>query len=197
KAATDAFENILKISKRKPNLLHVDKGGEFVNQTFKTMLKKHNIKMYHTNNEEKSAIIERFNRTLNQKLKIYFEMRKNFRWIDILPKILEEYNTKDVHRTIGMPPIKVDKDNAEEILMKFNKNKPKCKSNQKFKQGDRVRIFAYKKVFDNKYKNNWTKEIFVVDEIFHTTPVTYSIKDTDGEEIEGKFYNEELLKSKF
>lgn len=31
------------------------------------MLKKYNINMYHTFNEEKSTIIERFNETLNQK----------------------------------------------------------------------------------------------------------------------------------
>jgi len=196
KSITEAFESIIIKSKRKPKLLHVDMGREFVNKIFKSMLEKYAIKMYHTYNEEKSAIIERFNRTLNQKLKIYFETQNNFKWIDILPKVLKEYNTIDVHRTIGMRPIEVNKDNEEEILIKLNK--PECiATDPKFKVGDRVRIYAYKKVFNNKYKKNWTKEIFIIDKVFYTNPITYSIRAQDGEEVIGKFYTQELLKTKF
>ncbi len=198
KSVAEAFEKIIIDSKRRPNLLHVDMGKEFVNQTFKSMLKKYNIIMYHTYNEEKSAIIERFNRTLNQKLKIYFEACNNFKWYDILPQVLKEYNTKDIHRTIGMRPTEVNKKNEEEILIRLMKSKCNLtKRDPKFKIGDRVRIYAYKKLFGNKYKNNWTKEIFVVDKVFPTNPITYSIKAEDGEEILGKFYNQELLKTKF
>jgi hypothetical protein len=196
KCVSEAFESIITKSERKPYLLHVDMGREFVNKIFKSMLKKYNINMYHTYNEEKSAIIERFNRTLNQKLKIYFEARDNFKWYDILPKVIKEYNNKDIHRTIGMRPIEVNKDNEEEILMKLNKSKCNA-TDPKFKIGDKVRIYAYKKVFGNKYKNNWTREIFIIDKVFYTNPVTYSIKAEDEEEILGKFYNQELLKTKF
>ena len=201
KSVAEAFESIITKSKRKPNLLHVDMGREFVNETFKSMLKKYNIDMYHTFNEEKSAIIERFNRTLNQKLRIYFETRDNFKWYNILPNVIKEYNTKDVHRTIGMKPIEVNKNNEEEILIRLGKqnkcNETAKQSISKFKIGDRVRIYAYKKVFGNKYKNKWTREIFIVDKIFYTNPITYSIKAEDGEEILGKFYNQELLKTEF
>jgi len=62
-----AFEKIIKSAKsqnhKTPNLLHTDKGLEFENKHFKNLLDKYNIKMYHTHNLEKSAIIERFNRT--------------------------------------------------------------------------------------------------------------------------------------
>lgn len=190
-----AFENVIKESKRKPNLLHVDMGSEFVNKTFKSMLQKYDIKMYHTFNEEKSSIVERFNRTLNQKLKIHFQVRDNFKWYDILQKLINEYNTQDVHRTIGMRPAEVNKDNEEEILIRLNKLNKYNRQKPKFKVGDRVRIYAYKQKFANKYKNNWTKEIFKIDKIFYTNPITYSIRAQDNEEIFGKFYSRELLKS--
>ena len=68
---TKAFEKIIinaESQKHKPpNLLHTDKGLEFENKHFKNLLNNLNIKMYHTQNLEKSAIIERFNRTLNNK----------------------------------------------------------------------------------------------------------------------------------
>ena len=71
--------------------------------------------MYHTYSEVKSSIVERFNRTLNEKMKIQFEINKNHKWLGILPEILSEYNDKNVHRTIGRPPLKVTKENEREI----------------------------------------------------------------------------------
>ena len=66
-----------------------------------------------------------------------------------------------------------------------------------FKVGDRVRIYRYKRTFEKGYKPNWTKEIFVVDEVNKTIPITYKIKDLEGEPILGSFYKEELSKTKF
>jgi len=54
--------------------------------------------------------------------------------------------------------------------------------------GDKVRISKYKrKVFDKGYTRNWTEEIFTVDKIQYTSPVTYKLKDLNNEEIQGSF----------
>ena len=67
----------------------------------------------------------------------------------------------------------------------------------KFEVGDKVRISKYKrKVFDKGYTENWSEELFVVNEVLMTKPVTYKLVDLMGEEIEGSFYEQELLKSK-
>ena len=67
----------------------------------------------------------------------------------------------------------------------------------KFAIGDKVRISEYKRrVFDKGYTPNWTEEVFVVDKILPTKPVTYTIIDSMGEEIEGSFYEKELQKAK-
>ena len=59
----NAFQKI--ISKgRKPNKIWVDQGSEFYNNTFKDFLKINNIEMYSIYNEGKSAVAERFIRTL-------------------------------------------------------------------------------------------------------------------------------------
>jgi len=67
----------------------------------------------------------------------------------------------------------------------------------KFQVRDRVRITSYKYTFNNKYDSNWTREIFVITEIFKTRPVTYKIKDIEGEQVIGTFYNQELQKTAF
>ena len=67
----------------------------------------------------------------------------------------------------------------------------------KFSIGDKVRISKCKRrVFDKGYTPNWTEEVFVVDKVLATKPVTYYIVDLLGEEIEGSFYEKELQKGK-
>jgi hypothetical protein len=65
--------------------------------------------MYHTQKLKKSAIVERHNRTLNNKMKILFEVRNNKKLADILQNLLNEYNSKDKHRSTGMTPSEVNK----------------------------------------------------------------------------------------
>ena len=45
----DSFENILKKSKRKPNLIEIDHGKEFYNNIFQEFLNKNKIKIYSRN----------------------------------------------------------------------------------------------------------------------------------------------------
>ena len=57
---SSAFDLIFKKkNKRKPEKLWTDKGSEFISKHFKEFLKKNNITLYHSQNEEKSSIIER------------------------------------------------------------------------------------------------------------------------------------------
>ena len=58
-SVSSAFDTIFKKSKRKPEKWWSDKGSEFISRHFKDFLKKHSIILYHTQNEEKSSIVER------------------------------------------------------------------------------------------------------------------------------------------
>ena len=62
----NAFQKI--ISKRKPNKIWIDQGGEFCNNLLKRFLKINNIEMYSTYNEGKSVVARRFIRTLKNKI---------------------------------------------------------------------------------------------------------------------------------
>lgn len=181
------------VNHKPPKLLHTDKGLEFRNKDFKKVLQEYNIKMYHTENEEKSAIIERYNGSLNRKMKIQFELRKNFRWIDILQGLIKTYNNT-THRTIGMKPSEVSSEFEHDLLMRISKTNSKS-AKPKFKVGDKVRITVKKDIFSNKYRRNWTTEIFEIFKIQNTAPVTYKIRDLSGEEIIGSFYELELQKT--
>ena len=67
------------------------------------LLAKNNIEIYSTENEEKSSVAERWNRTIKEKMYKMFTMQNNTVYIDILPKILASYyNSKN--RSISMTP---------------------------------------------------------------------------------------------
>ena len=53
---TNAFQEILKESNRKPNRIRVDKSSKVYNRVMKAWLEKNDIDMYSTHNEERSVI---------------------------------------------------------------------------------------------------------------------------------------------
>ena len=107
---------LLKISDRKPNKTRVDKGSEFYNNSFKKWLKDNDIEMYSIHNEGKSVVIERFIRTLKNKIYKYMTATSKNVYINKLDDIVNEYNNT-YHRTINMKYVDV-KDN---IYIDFEK----------------------------------------------------------------------------
>ena len=184
-------------SKRKPTMLWTDKGSEFISKHFKEFLKKEKITLYHTENEEKSSVVERWNRTTKNRMWKMFTANNNTVYWDKLDKLVNDYNNTK-HSSVKMSPKKASKkENEEKVFVNLYGDliywKPK---KPKFSIGDKVRISKYKRrVFDKGYTPNWTEEVFVVDKILPTKSVTYEIVDSMDEEVEGTFYEKKTLKS--
>ena len=70
KTITEAFKEI--IEKRQPTKIQTDKGKEFLNSEFLNYLKSKKIKLYTLESELKACVVERFNRTLKEKMWRYF-----------------------------------------------------------------------------------------------------------------------------
>jgi len=68
-------------------------------------------------------------------------------------------------------------------------------SEPKFKLGYTVRITREKTIFDKGYTPRWTEEIFTISQVQHTDAPTYKTTDTNGEEIQGSFYEQELQRT--
>ena len=189
-----SFETIFR--KAKPKKLWVDKGKEYYNKNVKDLLAKNNIEIYSTENEEKSSVCERWNRTIKEKMYKRFTIQNNTVYIDILPKILASYNNSK-NRSIGMTPNEARKpENYGRVHWNLYGDLESQNRKPAFRIGDTVRISKYKrKTFDKGYTPNWTEEVFLIDEIRPTDPTTYKVRDLNGGEIEGTFYREELQKT--
>ncbi|KAL9959303.1 hypothetical protein ACROYT_G032616 [Oculina patagonica] len=145
----------------------------------------------------KAVVIERFNKTLKNKMYKQFTVQGNTQYLDMLPKLIKEYNNTK-HSSIKMSPTEASKKKNEGIVY-FNLygDMEQVSSKPKFKVGDKVRISKYKRiVFDKGYTPNWSEEIFKINKIQYTNPITYKLKDLRDEEIQGSFYEPELLKAK-
>lgn len=177
--------------------LQTDDGKEFYNKEFTKIMKNYNINHYSTNSDKKASICERFNRTLKTKMFKIFSLRGSYLWIDIIGKVLKEYNHTN-HRTIGMKPVEVNKSNEKMVLKRIKRNTTPLKEKKppkRFVLGDMVRLSKYKNIFSKGYLPNWTNEIFEVYRVQPTTPKTYLLKDCKGEILRGSFYGHEMLKS--
>ena len=67
----------------------------------------------------------------------------------------------------------------------------------KLKVGDYVRNADKRNIFSKGYTSNFNRELFKVNEVLKTEPPTYKTEDINGAIIEGKYYEQELLKSEF
>lgn len=65
----------------------------------------------------------------------------------------------------------------EKIILKEIYDRIKIFHKPKFKIGDYVRISKHKKIFDKGYHLNWTHEMFSIEKVNITNPVTYILKD--------------------
>ena len=126
-----------------------------------------------------------------------FTVQGNTQYLDILPKILKQYNNTK-HSSIKMTPVEASKKkNESTVYFSLYGDMEQLSSKPRFKVGDKVRISKYKrKIFDKGYTPNWTEEIFLVDKIQSTNPISNRLKDLKNQEIQGNFYEPELLKAK-
>ena len=136
----NAFQSILKNSKRKPKKIWVDKRRDFYNNCFKKCLQEIYIEMYLKHKEGKSVVAESFIGTLKNKIYKYMTSISRNLCIDKLDNIVNKFNNT-YHRTMKMKPIDV-KDNTY-----INTNKEVNNKDRKFQVGDHVTISKYKNIF--------------------------------------------------
>ena len=184
-------------SQHTPKKLWADHGNEFYNIKVQRLLKKHNIELYSTENEEKCSVIERWNRTIKTKLWKYFTANGTHRWIDILQPLIDKYNSTK-HRSIGLTPLDARKPSNYQQVFKnlYFKKVQQNRKPPKYNVGDKVRLAIQKDKFEKAYIINWTDKVYTIKEVKRTIPPTYTVEDDRGKQHKGTFYEQELQKNK-
>jgi hypothetical protein len=190
-----AFEKILTRSFRCPEKLQTDKGTEFYNKDFQSVMKKHGIKLYSTASDKKAAIAERCIKEIKKLVYRYLSSYQTNRYIDRFQELMDTYNST-AHRTIGMAPKDVNESTLSTVLNKLYGHLWSSDTDRirpKFAVGAKVRISLSTKFFSKGYKGFWTAETFIINAVKRYHPcIMYQLKDDEGEIIKGLFYQEEL-----
>ena len=190
KSTTTAFKKLIETSKRKPEKVWSDRGKEFYNKTFLNFLKQNEIQIYSTHSDLKAVFVERFNRTLLDLIKEPMYIEGKACWLNHINSALDKYNNR-VHTTTRMTPFEASNKPIDPPTFV---NKPK---QPKFQVGDYVRVPDKRNIYSKGYTTNWNRELFKIQKINPTNPITYTLEDENNEQITGKYYEQELLRSVF
>ena len=182
---TDAFSQIIKTSKRKPNLLETDDGKEYVNGNFNEFLNNNNIKRYSRYTDKGAVFAERFKKTIRNLLKKPVFEKGNADWTNELPSVIKKYNNT-FHHSTKMSPSQASK-KVNEKLVYSNLRDDRVKQKPKFKLGQLVRTADIKRVFSKGDSTNWSYLLYAVTEVIHNTIPSYRIDYLPER------YNENLL----
>ena len=182
-----AFSSMI-TKRNRPKKIWVDKGTDFAG-AFKKFCAAEGIQLYSTLSETKAAFAERTIRSLKN-IRYHYMEDFGYKYIHKLPQFFTTLSSRR-NSSIDMRPNTVKNCDFMSILY----NKPlRVFKKPTFKIGDRVRISKYDLFFRKGYQPQFTREVFEVVAIATRKPPIHTIKDEQGEVIQGKFYQKKMIK---
>jgi len=175
-----------------------DDGSEWKG-AFSKLLKSEGIKHITTApyTPESNGKVERFNKTIKNILFKYFKSNDTYKWVDILPKLVKNYNNT-YHRIIKTEPKNVREHNKKKVFANMIKSmiNTKVTNDKKLKVGTQVRVWEAKKLFEKSYKKEWSKEIYTIKDIKYgirnLVYDKYVVNDANGKQQKKKYLLSEL-----
>ena len=157
RTCTEAFRQL--IAERKPEILMSDNGSEFINRGFVKLLKDHKITPSYAEpgDHHRMGIVERFNKTLRGKMVKYMTANKTKTYIDVLPKLVKNYNTSGHSSLGGSTP-----SNPNESKIKQRLEQREFRASQDttvFAVGDSVRSLKNKLMFEKGAMPKWSQTV--------------------------------------
>ena len=149
----------------------MDEGTEFTNKKIKKWFEDNDIETFFTSDSHKLAIINRFHRTLKDKLIKYFLSSDSTRWIDVIDEIIKNYNNT-INSGIGFTPKQASKPMIQNYII--NKKIEESQGIEKINDedevehlsiNDKVRIRIKSDIFD-KGKLKYGEYIYTVTNVY-------------------------------
>ena len=110
-----AFKKVFRCTKN-PKRLRIDRGGEFTGQKVQDYFDSIDVEHWTSHNDKiKANYTECIICMLKTSLWGYMRASKNYRYVDVLQKLVDSYNNTE-HKSIGMKPSEVTKGDVETRL---------------------------------------------------------------------------------
>lgn len=157
--------DFLKIFEKQGQINYIVGDLEFKRQKLTDYLDDNEIQYdFFKADSNKLGIINRFHRTLKEKLEKYFIANNTVRWIDIIDKIIYNYN-HTYHNGIKIEPYKVNYLIENDIVNEKREITEDIKESEViFNKGDKVRVKQTREIFE-KNKPVFSKEIYKITKV--------------------------------
>ena len=142
-----------------PESVYSDEGTEFKSAQFQKLMADNNIKQVFSLSH--APYIERFNRTIKELLQKYLDASKSKTIVNVLPKILQNYNSS-YHSAISMAPNDVNEQNQQLAFHSILTHSKKEKIPEPINIGDKVRFQVKPKTFEKRYKHQFSTDVHEV-----------------------------------
>jgi hypothetical protein len=182
---------------RKPMNLRTDRGTEYTNNIVQHYLKRENVHHFVAYNPIHASYAERVIRTLKGKIYRFFTNSQTNRYIDHIDDIVDGY-LDTIHSTTGMRPRDITDKNAQDVYEKLYLPQQLAEERKpvkyKFEIGAKVYLLMDRSTFNKGYKETYFQEIFEITRRTPTHPPRYKLADLLKEDINGSFYEQQLVK---
>ena len=142
-----------------------DKGSEFTNYEVKKWFHENNINVFYVKDDDhrKLSIINRFHRTLKDKLVKLFTANDNGRWIDDIDEIIKNYNNTRNRGIYNYTPKEASKPMITTYIISQKREKTEIieKTEKIFNIGQKVRLLNNKKLFD-KLQTKYNDKVYTI-----------------------------------
>ena len=176
-----------------PKKIQTDGGSEFFARETQDFFDSLGIIHFTTDQEMKAQIVERFNRTLRERISRYRIANNTMDFLPALDDIVYGYNSS-AHSSLGnYAPMDVTFENEARIREiqygPYFRDRAKA---AKFKIGDVVRVVNIRQRQKRNMKK-WKDELYVITDVIYSKPVTYHVKTRrDNVAVEGAYYEPQL-----
>jgi hypothetical protein len=167
---TDIYEVIARFIKdANPQIITSDNGSEFINSRVQNMFKDADIETHLVQAGDKHIVgkVERFNRTIKERLNRIFTKISRPVWYNILDDVILNYNNT-VHSSIKQTPFSVTAEDEQRIIAEEQlKTQSILNTRRLIQAGDYIRIPIKKKVFA-KGEPRFSNTVYIVKEVNST-----------------------------
>ena len=171
-----------------PDTITTDQGKEYTNLKMKHLLQENNIKHVLIDVKQHSSLglVDRVCRSIRNLINKYCTSHKTTRYIDALPKLVDNYNNT-YHSTIKCTPNDAINHIDEINIIMMHKYKLAKENETVFNIDDKVRHLLNLSIFEKQGQSKWSPDIYTV-----VDKKTHSYKLSDGKWY--RYYQLQLVK---
>ena len=144
-----------------PENIMSDRGSEFISREFKTLMKNNNVNTIYSNVKDynREGVVNRFIETIRARINKYLTAYNTSKYIDVLPKIVKNYNDSYQSGIEGIP----NKPDSGHILQLLTDRYMKAYEEEvKYHKDDRVRYVINTETFQKGSLPRWSKTIHTI-----------------------------------